>query len=73
LVSKNSTGKGLGFFQIGGGIAEIFQYVWFQCCTKIWKCMMYHLELFCQISEILQTSYGSYSGAVPNEKLLGEN
>jgi deoxyhypusine synthase len=24
-------------FQIGGGIAEISQFVWFQCCTKIWK------------------------------------
>jgi deoxyhypusine synthase len=29
-------------------------------------------EYFCQISDST-TSYGSYSGAVPNEKLLGVN
>ena len=66
---KNSEGKGVGFFQIGGGIAGDFPI----CVVP----MMYHdLEwedvpfwgYFCQISDST-TSYGSYSGAVPNEKI----
>ena len=64
-----STGKGLGFFQIGGGIAGDFPI----CVVP----MMYQdLEwedvpfwsYFCQISDST-TSSGSYSGAVPNEKI----
>jgi deoxyhypusine synthase len=66
---KNSEGKGVGFFQIGGGIAGDFPI----CVVP----MMYQdLEwegvpfwsYFCQISDST-TSYGSYSGAVPNEKI----
>ena len=66
---KNSDGKGVGFFQIGGGIAGDFPI----CVVP----MMYQdLEwtdvpfwsYFCQISDST-TSYGSYSGAVPNEKI----
>jgi deoxyhypusine synthase len=66
---KNSGGKGVGFFQIGGGIAGDFPI----CVVP----MMYQdLEwtdvpfwsYFCQISDST-TSYGSYSGAVPNEKI----
>jgi len=66
---NNSTGKGVGFFQIGGGIAGDFPI----CVVP----MMYQdLEwtdvpfwsYFCQISDST-TSYGSYSGAVPNEKI----
>jgi len=67
----------LGFFQIGGGIAGDF---------PICVVPMLHQDLrrehvplwayFCQISDST-TSYGSYSGAVPNEKItwgkLGEN
>ncbi len=65
----NSSGKGVGFFQIGGGIAGDFPI----CVVP----MMYQdLEMhdvpfwnyFCQISDST-TSYGSYSGAVPNEKI----
>lgn len=62
-------GKGLGFFQIGGGIAGDF---------PICVVPMLHQDLrqdsvplwayFCQISDST-TSYGSYSGAVPNEKI----
>jgi len=66
----------LGFFQIGGGIAGDF---------PICVVPMLHQDLqrehvplwayFCQISDST-TSYGSYSGAVPNEKItwgkLGE-
>ena len=66
---KNSTGAGVGFFQIGGGIAGDFPI----CVVP----MLYQdLEMdeipfwsyFCQISDST-TSYGSYSGAVPNEKI----
>jgi deoxyhypusine synthase len=60
---------GVGFFQIGGGIAGDF---------AICVVPMLHQDLrregvplwayFCQISDST-TSYGSYSGAVPNEKI----
>jgi len=63
--SKN----GIGFFQIGGGIAGDFPI----CVVPM---MIQDLEwenipfwaYFCQISDST-TSYGSYSGAVPNEKI----
>lgn len=65
----NSSGKGVGFFQIGGGIAGDFPI----CVVPL---MYQDLEwtdvpfwsYFCQISDST-TSYGSYSGAVPNEKI----
>jgi deoxyhypusine synthase len=63
-----SKGKGVGFFQIGGGIAGDFPI----CVVPSIK---YDLEetakpwaYFCQISDST-TSYGSYSGATPNEKI----
>ena len=65
VAPKNS----IGFFQIGGGIAGDF---------PICVVPMLHQDLrrdnvplwgyFCQISDST-TSYGSYSGAVPNEKI----
>jgi deoxyhypusine synthase len=72
---RNGEGS-IGFFQIGGGIAGDF---------PICVVPMLHQDLrrpevplwgyFCQISDST-TSYGSYSGAVPNEKItwgkLGE-
>ena len=66
--TDNSDDKGVGFFQIGGGIAGDF---------PICVVPMIHQDLqrdvpmwsyFCQISDST-TSYGSYSGAVPNEKI----
>jgi len=63
-----STGPGIGFFQIGGGIAGDFPI----CVVPSIK---YDLQqpvkpwaYFCQISDST-TSYGSYSGATPNEKI----
>jgi deoxyhypusine synthase len=63
-----STGVGVGFFQIGGGIAGDFPI----CVVPSIK---YDLQqpvkpwaYFCQISDST-TSYGSYSGATPNEKI----
>lgn len=67
--TQNSGKDGIGFFQIGGGIAGDF---------PICVVPMLHQDLerdgipfwsyFCQISDST-TSYGSYSGAVPNEKI----
>ncbi|MFO0829845.1 MAG: deoxyhypusine synthase family protein [Phycisphaerales bacterium] len=70
--TKTTTGKrasSIGFFQIGGGIAGDF---------PICVVPMLHQDLrrkgvplwgyFCQISDST-TSYGSYSGATPNEKI----
>jgi len=64
-VTKNTS---IGMFQIGGGIAGDF---------PICVVPMLHQDMgieaklwgyFCQISDST-TSYGSYSGAVPNEKI----
>jgi deoxyhypusine synthase len=67
--TRTSRDASLGFFQIGGGIAGDF---------PICVVPMLHQDLrrpevplwgyFCQISDSV-TSYGSYSGAVPNEKI----
>lgn len=65
---ENSKNSDIGFFQIGGGIAGDFpicvvplirQDLEIDC--KLWS-------YFCQISDST-TSYGSYSGASPNEKI----
>lgn len=66
---QNTQDCQVGFFQIGGGIAGDF---------PICVVPMLHQDLeienvpmwsyFCQISDST-TSYGSYSGAVPNEKI----
>lgn len=62
----------IGFFQIGGGIAGDFPI----CVVPMLRQDM-ELEAtplwgyFCQISDST-TSYGSYSGAVPNEKITWE-
>lgn len=67
--TNNAGDDGIGFFQIGGGIAGDF---------PICVVPMLHQDLrrdnvpfwsyFAQISDST-TSYGSYSGAVPNEKI----
>lgn len=67
--TRTSARQSIGFFQIGGGIAGDF---------PICVVPMLHQDLqrpevplwgyFCQISDST-TSYGSYSGAVPNEKI----
>jgi deoxyhypusine synthase len=66
---ETSSGSAVGFFQIGGGIAGDF---------SICVVPMLHQDMkipdvpvwayFCQVSDST-TSYGSYSGAVPNEKI----
>lgn len=63
-----SAGRRIGFFQVGGGIAGDFPI----CVVPILKQDMAedvpYWSYFCQISDST-TSYGSYSGAVPNEKI----
>ncbi len=59
----------IGFFQIGGGIAGDFPI----CVVPMLSQDLGHTEVplwgyFCQISDST-TSFGSYSGAVPNEKI----
>jgi len=65
---QNPESGPIGFFQIGGGIAGDFPICVvpliqqdLQVDTPFWG-------YFCQISDST-TSYGSYSGAVPNEKI----
>ncbi|WP_294824063.1 deoxyhypusine synthase family protein [uncultured Flavobacterium sp.] len=66
--TKNSE-NGIGFFQIGGGIAGDFPIC---VVPMLYQDMEMHdvpfWSYFCQISDST-TSYGSYSGAVPNEKI----
>ena len=67
--TANSEGMGIGFFQIGGGIAGDFPI----CVVPMLYQDMERTDTpfwsyFCQISDST-TSYGSYSGAVPNEKI----
>jgi deoxyhypusine synthase len=69
FYTETTKRSSIGFFQIGGGIAGDF---------PICVVPMLHQDLrrddvplwgyFCQISDST-TSYGSYSGAVPNEKI----
>ena len=64
----NTVDESVGFFQIGGGIAGDFPI----CVVPLIQqdlrqdCRLW--GYFCQISDST-TSYGSYSGAVPNEKI----
>jgi len=65
---EHAAKQSIGFFQIGGGIAGDFPI----CVVPLIQqdlrenCKLW--GYFCQISDST-TSYGSYSGAVPNEKI----
>jgi deoxyhypusine synthase len=68
-VAKESS---VGFFQIGGGIAGDFPI----CVVPMLRQDLERTDTplwgyFCQISDST-TSYGSYSGAIPNEKITWE-
>ena len=59
----------LGFFQIGGGIAGDFPICVVPMLEQdVQREAVRKWAYFCQISDST-TSYGSYSGAVPNEKI----
>jgi deoxyhypusine synthase len=59
---------GFGFFQIGGGIAGDFPICVVPMLEQDLEMQVPKWSYFCQISDST-TSYGSYSGAVPNEKI----
>ncbi len=59
---------GIGFFQIGGGIAGDFPICVVPMLEQDLQQPVPKWSYFCQISDST-TSYGSYSGAVPNEKI----
>lgn len=65
---ENSKGRSIGFFQIGGGIAGDFPICAVPLMTQDLEMEVPRWGYFCQISDST-TSYGSYSGAVPNEKI----
>jgi deoxyhypusine synthase len=66
---KVSARSSIGFFQIGGGIAGDFPICVVPMLQQdLRKKDMPRWGYFCQISDST-TSYGSYSGAVPNEKI----
>lgn len=67
--SETAPKTSIGFFQVGGGIAGDFPI----CVVPMLHQDLRRTEVplwgyFCQISDST-TSYGSYSGAVPNEKI----
>jgi deoxyhypusine synthase len=59
---------GIGFFQIGGGIAGDFPICVVPLIAQDLQQEVRLWSYFCQVSDST-TSYGSYSGAVPNEKI----
>jgi deoxyhypusine synthase len=70
--TETSAQTSIGFFQIGGGIAGDFPI----CVVPMLRQDLEREDMplwgyFCQISDST-TSYGSYSGAVPNEKITWE-
>ena len=65
---KNCGDTGIGFFQIGGGIAGDFPICVVPMLEQDMEKKIPKWSYFCQISDST-TSYGSYSGAVPNEKI----
>ncbi len=65
---ETTADNGCGFFQIGGGIAGDFPICVVPLLTQDLRKKVKRWSYFCQISDST-TSYGSYSGAVPNEKI----
>ncbi len=67
--SSTAAESSIGFFQIGGGIAGDFPICVVPMLQQdLGKQATPRWGYFCQISDST-TSYGSYSGAVPNEKI----
>ena len=68
---ETSAKTSIGFFQIGGGIAGDFTICVVPMLRQDLRLDVPLWGYFCQISDST-TSYGSYSGAVPNEKITWE-
>ncbi len=69
--TRESAARPIGFFQIGGGIAGDFPICVVPMLRQDLKRPVPLWVFFCQISDST-TSYGSYSGATPNEKITWE-
>lgn len=65
---ETSAKSDIGFYQIGGGIAGDFPICVVPLIEQDLQEKVKYWGYFCQISDST-TSYGSYSGAVPNEKI----
>jgi deoxyhypusine synthase len=65
---KTENKQGIGFFQVGGGIAGDFPICVVPMLQQDLERDTAKWSYFCQISDST-TSYGSYSGATPNEKI----
>ena len=68
---NESSDRPIGFFQIGGGIAGDFAICVVPMLRQDLRQDVPLWQYFCQISDST-TSYGSYSGASPNEKITWE-
>ncbi|MEM6531916.1 MAG: deoxyhypusine synthase family protein [Myxococcota bacterium] len=66
--SETQAHSSIGFFQIGGGISGDFPICVVPMIRQDLEREVQLWGYFCQISEAA-TSFGSYSGAVPNEKI----
>jgi deoxyhypusine synthase len=67
-VHPDEANTTIGFFQIGGGIAGDFPICVVPMIHQDLRRAVPYWSYFCQISDAV-TSYGGYSGAVPNEKI----
>jgi len=67
-VKPHEAQSTVGFFQIGGGIAGDFPICAVPLIQQDLARACPYWSYFCQVSDST-TSYGSYSGAVPNEKI----
>ncbi len=65
---ETSAKSSVGFYQIGGGIAGDFTICVVPLLRQDLQVPVPYWGYFCQISDST-TSFGSYSGAVPNEKI----
>lgn len=65
---EQTKNNGIGFFQIGGGIAGDFPICVVPLIRQDLQEKCPYWSYFCQISDST-TSFGGYSGAVPNEKI----
>lgn len=70
-TTTTGSGKTIGFFQIGGGIAGDFPICVVPMVRQDLERDIPLWGYFCQVSDST-TSYGSYSGAIPSEKITWE-
>ena len=68
IVPPSEAKTTIGFFQIGGGIAGDFPICVVPMIHQDMRRRCPYWGYFCQISDST-TSYGSYSGAIPSEKI----